>query len=64
MTAWLQRTIPRRWVQRLLALFLLVFAGAVAGSFVLLNKLSSDLPSLERLRNIQPSEKTVIFAAT
>ncbi|MDY0108699.1 MAG: PBP1A family penicillin-binding protein [Candidatus Krumholzibacteria bacterium] len=64
MTAWLQRTIPRRWVQRLLALCLLVFAGAVAGSFVLLNKLSSDLPSLERLRNIQPSEKTVIFAAT
>lgn len=61
-TIW-QRTIPRRWVQRLLALYLLLFCGAVAGSLVLLNHLSSDLPPLERLRNIQPSEKTIIFAA-
>lgn len=63
MTALLQRTIPSRWVKRLLALFLLVFLGAVAGSLLLLDHLSSDLPPLELLQNIQPSEKTVVFAA-
>jgi penicillin-binding protein 1A len=64
MTALWHRTIPSRWIKRLLALFVLLFCGAVAGSLYLLDYLSSDLPSLERLRNIQPSEKTVIFAAT
>ena len=59
----LTRTIPRRWVQRLLTLFLLLFLAAVVGSLVVVNRLSSDLPSLEKLRNIQPSEKTVILAA-
>jgi len=59
----LTRTIPRRWVRRLLALFLLVFLGSVAASVLVLDRLSRDLPSLEKLRNIQPSEKTVIFAA-
>ncbi len=63
MTAILRRTIPRRWVRRLLVLFLLLFAGTVAGSLLLLDHLSQDLPPLERLRHIQPSEKTIIFAA-
>jgi len=60
----LTRTIPRRWVRRLLVLFLLLFLSAVVGSLVLVERLSQDLPSLEKLRNIQPSEKTVILAAT
>ncbi len=59
----LNRTIPRRWVQRLLALLLVLFVAAVAGSLLAIDRLSRDLPSLEALRNIQPSEKTVIFAA-
>ncbi len=59
----LTRTIPRRWVRRLLGLFLLLFLLAVAGSLLAIDRLSRDLPSLEALRNIQPSEKTVIFAA-
>ena len=63
MTVFLARTITRRWVHRLLALFFLLFAGAVAGSLLLLDHLSRELPSLERLRDIQPSEKTIIFAA-
>ena len=59
----LTRTIPRRWVRRLLGLLVLLFAATVAGSLLALDRLSRDLPSLESLRNIQPSEKTVIFAA-
>ncbi len=59
----LTRTIPSRWVRRLLVLFLLLFLGSVAASVLVLDRLSRDLPSLEKLRNIQPSEKTVIFAA-
>jgi 1A family penicillin-binding protein len=59
----LTRTIPRPWVRRLLTLFVLLFLGSVAGSLLLIDRLSQDLPSLEKLRNIQPSEKTVIFAA-
>lgn len=59
----LTRTIPRHWVRRLLILILLLFLAAVSGSIVVLERLSRDLPALETLRNIQPSEKTVIFAA-
>ena len=42
----LNRTIPRRWVRRLLGLFLVLFLGSVAGSLLLLDRLSHDLPSL------------------
>lgn len=59
----LTKTIPRRWVRRLLALVLVGMLGAVATSLLVVDKLSQDLPSLDRLRNIQPSEKTVILAA-
>jgi len=63
MTNPLTRTIPRRWVRRLLLLVLVLFVATVAGSLLALDRLSRDLPSLESLRNIQPSEKTIIFAA-
>jgi penicillin-binding protein 1A len=59
----LTRTIPGRWVRRLLILLLLLFLGTAAASLLVLDRLSRNLPSLEALRNIQPSEKTVIFAA-
>jgi penicillin-binding protein 1A len=59
----LMKTIPRRWVTRLLVTFLVLFLVAVAGSLVVVDRLSRDLPSLDSLRNIQPSEKTIIFAA-
>ncbi|HOX26799.1 MAG TPA: PBP1A family penicillin-binding protein [Candidatus Krumholzibacteria bacterium] len=59
----LSRTIPRRWVRRLLGLFLLLFVAMVLLSLVVLDRLSQNLPSIEMLRNIQPSEKTVLFAA-
>lgn len=59
----LTKTIPSRWVRRLLLIFLLLVLGSVAGSLLVVDRLSRDLPSLDRLRNIQPSEKTVIFAA-
>lgn len=63
MPALLNRTIPRRWVQRLLALFVVLFCAAVTASILFLDHLSRDLPPIELLRNIQPSEKTIIFAA-
>ncbi|MEZ4388610.1 MAG: hypothetical protein R3D98_13775 [Candidatus Krumholzibacteriia bacterium] len=37
--------------------------AAVGLSLVAVDRLSRDLPALDRLRNIQPSEKTVILAA-
>jgi penicillin-binding protein 1A len=59
----LTKTIPARWVRRLLLLFALAVLVAVGASLFVVDRLSRDLPSLDRLRNIQPSEKTVIFAA-
>ncbi len=59
----LNTTIPRRWIGRLLLIGGLAFLGLAAGSIGLLNRLSRDLPSLDRLQNIQPAVKTVLFAA-
>jgi len=56
-------TIPRRWVKSLLWLALILFVGALAGTVVGLDRLSRDLPSLDALQSIEPSVKTVIFAA-
>lgn len=60
----LTKKITRRWVRRILLALSLIFLGAVAGSLLLVDRLARDLPSLDKLRNIQPSEKTVLFAAT
>jgi penicillin-binding protein 1A len=63
MNGLLNSTIPRRWIGRLLVAGGLLFLGIAVGSISLLNRLSRDLPSLDRLQNIQPAVKTVLFAA-
>lgn len=59
----LTMTIPRRWVRRLLLIFLIGVVAVAAGSLLVVDRLARDLPPLDRLRNIQPSEKTLILAA-
>ena len=63
MRRFLNFTIPGRWVRRILVglavAFVLVLGGTLAG----LNYLAKDLPSLDSLQTIEPSVKTVIFAA-
>jgi penicillin-binding protein 1A len=59
----LNATISRRWIGRLLFVGGLLFLALAIGSVSLLNRLSRDLPSLDRLQNIQPAVKTVLFAA-
>ena len=59
----LNRTIPARWVRRLLlvaaGLFVLAAIATVAG----LGWLARDLPPIDTLRTIDPSVKTVIYDA-
>ncbi|MFO7654962.1 MAG: PBP1A family penicillin-binding protein [Candidatus Krumholzibacteriia bacterium] len=59
----LNRTIPRRWVRRILLALGVAFAAALGGSLLGAHLLSQDLPSLAALQSISPSRKTVIFAA-
>lgn len=61
--ALLDRNIPRRWVRRVLWLALGMFLAALAGTFIGLNWLARDLPPIDTLRTIDPSVKTVIYAA-
>ncbi|HPF71776.1 MAG TPA: PBP1A family penicillin-binding protein, partial [Candidatus Krumholzibacteria bacterium] len=56
-------TIPRPWVRGLLWTGLVLFVAALVGTFVGLDRMSRDLPSLDALQAIDPSVKTVIFAA-
>ncbi len=59
----LNRTIPRPWVRRLLWLAAAVFLLALGGTIVGLNWLARDLPPIDTLRTIDPSVKTIIYAA-
>lgn len=59
----LNRTIPRPWVRRLLWLALAMFLLALGGTILGLNWLARDLPPIDTLRTIDPSVKTVIYAA-
>ena len=59
----LKYTIPRRTVRGLLLALLVLFLGSLAGTIIGVNYLSRDLPSLDSLQSIEPSVKTVIFAA-
>ncbi len=59
----LNYTIPRRVVRLLLITGLVLFFGAAIGTIVGVDYLSQDLPSLDALQSIEPSVKTVIFAA-
>jgi penicillin-binding protein 1A len=55
--------IPRRVVRGTLIGLLLMFVVGMAGTMVGVEYLSRDLPSLDSLQLIEPSVKTVIFAA-
>lgn len=59
----LERKIPIPWVRRVLWASLALFVVAVAATIVGLNWLARDLPPVDTLREIDPSVKTVIYAA-
>ena len=63
MRRFLDITIPRPWVRGLLWAGLVLFFVALVGTLAGLDRLSRDLPSLDALQAIDPSVKTVIFAA-
>ncbi len=56
-------TIPRALVNGFLWLLAILFILTLVGTLVGLNYLSRDLPSLDALQTIEPSVKTIIFAA-
>jgi len=59
----LRTTVPRRVVRGILLSLLLMFALTLAGTIAGVEYLSRDLPPLDALQLIQPSVKTMIFAA-
>jgi len=63
MLGFLNITIPGLWVRRILLGLALGFVLTLGGTLVGLNYLAQDLPSLDSLQTIEPSVKTVIFAA-
>jgi penicillin-binding protein 1A len=63
MRRFLNLTIPMPWVRGLLWTGLVLFVTVLVGTVVGLDRLSRDLPSLDALQAIDPSVKTVIFAA-
>jgi len=56
-------TIPRRLVRGTLITMLVVLILGLAGTMIGVEYLSRDLPSLDTLQSIEPSVKTIIFAA-
>jgi penicillin-binding protein 1A len=56
-------TIPVRWVKTILLTLLVLFLVSLGGTLLGIKYLSRDLPSLDSLQAIEPSVKTVIFAA-
>ena len=63
MRRFLDITIPRQRVHGLLWAGLVLFCAALVGTLVGVDRLARDLPSLDSLQSIDPSVKTVIFAA-
>lgn len=63
MKRFFQFTISRRKVRTFLLSLLALFLFTLAGTFFAVDYLSRDLPSLESLQTIEPSVKTIIFAA-
>ncbi len=55
--------IPTRWVKRILLGLVVLFLFSLGGTLLGIKYLSRDLPSLDSLQAIEPSVKTVIFAA-
>ena len=63
MRRFFQITLSRRTVKALLFTLLGLFLASMAGTFFAVDYLSRDLPSLDALQTIEPSVKTIIFAA-
>ena len=63
MRRFLNITIPAPWVRILLWVLTFTFVLTMAGSLVTLDRLARDLPALDALESIDPSVKTIIFAA-
>ncbi|MBU8870552.1 MAG: PBP1A family penicillin-binding protein [Gemmatimonadales bacterium] len=63
MPRFFQITISKAMVRTLLLTLLALFLLALAGTFFAVDYLSRDLPSLGTLQTIEPSVKTIIFAA-
>ena len=63
MRRFLDITIPAPWVRILLWVLTFTFVLTMAGSLVTLDRLARDLPALDALESIDPSVKTIIFAA-
>ncbi len=55
--------IPPRWVKTILLSLLVMFLLSLGGTLLGIKYLSRDLPSLDALQTIEPSVKTMIFAA-
>ncbi|RKZ20017.1 hypothetical protein DRQ50_00735 [bacterium] len=63
MRRFLEITISPRWVRSILWGLTFAFVLAMAGSLAMLDRFARDLPSLDALESIDPSVKTIIFAA-
>ena len=63
MLKFLRITIPRKWVRAFLVTLVVLFVATLGGTILLMDRLSQGLPSLSALQAIDPSVKTVIFAA-
>ena len=63
MLRFLNITIPVRWVKTILLTLLVLFLLSLGGTLLGVKYLSRNLPSLDALQTIEPSVKTVIFAA-
>jgi len=56
-------TVPRSLIRGILIVLGLLFLASIAASIVATQYLSRDLPSIDSLQTIEPSLKTLIFAA-
>jgi penicillin-binding protein 1A len=63
MGRWLNITIPRSWVRTILLVLGGLFCLSLGLSIVGLQYLSRDLPSLASIQSIEPSVKSLIYAA-
>ena len=55
--------IPPRLVKTILLTLFALFMVSLGGTIIGIKYLSEDLPSLDALQTIEPSVKTMIFAA-
>jgi penicillin-binding protein 1A len=63
MLRFLNFDIPPRWVKTILLTLLVGFLFSLGGTLLGIRYLSRDLPSINALQTIEPSVKTMVFAA-